>query len=418
MLELSTLSENVKSIYRDGVLKQVDTPQSLVIIESDSEYSYEILFFSKQDVGDLTEGLYQVKPFSDPITAWRIENPHGSPDRINEILVTELRTGSKKRYEYRYSEQENTWSLASGSGLKLETRKEYIDGDGNRVERTTIAGIDGIPVSVVEKVYREFAWGEELISQISDPDGDRLTTTYRYNESEGNGYSKVACRINPDGYWTRYEYDGEGRRIKTITPWLDASLTAGETDSQVTVYDYSPLPGDGGNEKDFHKARTVTTLTRGIVTSRTFKHYSYNGLDERVEISEKCLEQDCNYGDPRNLRTINTFYAKSDKPESGKLKSYLVPDGTLKTYLYETGVFTPSPDPGKAAFIPGEGTAIRRTIVNGTSSSPHGIPSRTTKETSITDWLGNQVMQEQLLKQQRDTSELTGHTIPTTNLAE
>ena len=47
------MSENVKSIYRDGVLKQVDTPQSLVIIESDSEYSYEILFFKKEDGDDL-----------------------------------------------------------------------------------------------------------------------------------------------------------------------------------------------------------------------------------------------------------------------------------------------------------------------------------------------------------------------------
>ena len=398
LLQVSTFSETVQPIYLDGILKQVDTPQSLVIIEPDSDYSYEILFFSKQDVGELEDGLYRVKPFAEPFAIWRLENPHSAPDQINDILVTEFRGGAEKRYEYKYSESENTWSLASGNGLRLKSRRKYTNADGNRVERTIVSGGDGIPVSVTEQVFHDFEWGEELISEIIDPDGDKLTTTYSYYENKGNGFSKKASRIDSNGSWTRYEYDDEGRTIKVITPWMDAPFDAEENDAKVIVKDYTSLPGDAGDKKDFFKPRTESTYINGTLTSKTFFNYQYNENNERIEVAERCRYQDCSFGDPDNLRTTSVFYEKSDGPESKKLKSLQNPDGTVRSYLYEAGVFSSSPDPEKAEFTPGEGTALRKTTINGTLKHPHGIAYHSTKETSITDWLGNNVMQEQFVK--------------------
>jgi RHS repeat-associated protein len=397
-LDISTLSELVSPIYVDGTLRQIDTPQTLVVVEPDTALAYEILFFHRRDVTENDDGLYEVKPFAEPISAWRIENAGGSADTIDEILVTEFRSGAEKRYIYTYTPEDHTWSLLSGNGLKRETRSEYEDAAGNRVERTTIAGSDDIPVSVVERTYRTFPWGEELISEIQDPNGIRLTTEYRYNETGGDGYSKPALRLDPDGSWTRYAYDASGRRLKTVTPWLDAPSTAREDEARVVLNDYTPLPGDSDLDRDRQRPRTVTTLITGIIAAKEFLHISVNGAGERVEISERCTRQDCVYRDEDNLRTIRTYYPEDDTIAAAKLKSRRSPDGTHTLYSYERGTFTPSPDPAKAVFTPGEGTGVRTTVINATVEHPDGIPFRTTKETAITDWLGNEVMQERFVR--------------------
>ncbi len=314
------------------------------------------------------------------------------------MLVTEFRLGAERRYEYSYREESNSWHLASGNGLRTEKRNEYFNERGDRIERIILSDDSNKIAAVKEKIYRTFDWGEELIEETTDPDGDHLTTTYDYNTGTGPGYSKRAGQIAPDGSWVRYQYDNEGRILKTITPFLDATVTSNDALTKVKINSYRLLPGDSGLEGDRSRPRTVTTEINGIITAKTFHHFSYNGDAERLEIFEQCTTQDCQFGDDSNLRTVTTYFPKSSGPESQKLKSQLTPDGQLTTYLYESGNFSSSPDPQRAVFTAGKGSALRVSKIHGTAKSPDGIALQTMKETSIADAHGNEVMQETYIK--------------------
>ncbi len=396
-LELSSLSDEVITLYQDGVIRQIITPQSFVIVEPSTAAAYEILFYDTEDQGDLVDGFYTLKPYAEPLSAWRIENPDSANQTFENVHVTEFRLGSERTYQYSYEEDNNIWRLVSGNGLKEESRHTSINADGNRVERTLISGRDGSVVSAVEKIFHTFDWGEELVEQISDPEGDRLTTKYTYLE-DGPGAGKLALRIEPDGSWTRYEYDNEGRIVRTVTPFLDAAPDAGDAAAKVVINSYEPLPGDAGDEADRRRPRIVTTLINNTVTVRSFHFYGYDGEKNRLEIVEQCTTQDCAFGDGTGLRTVTAYYPKSSGPESRKIRSQLTPDGRLTRYEYEAGNFTPSPDPEKGVFSAGDGRAIRVSKLFGTESFPDGITYQTKKETTITDGFGNEVLQETYIK--------------------
>jgi YD repeat-containing protein len=71
------------------------------------------------------------------------------------------------------------------------------------------------------------------------------------------------------------------------------------------------------------------------------------------------------------------------------------PDGRKDTYSYEKGVYTSNPNPDLNQFTPdANGTAERVTVVHGTTMSPNGIAYKTTKEVTVRDQYGNQVLQE------------------------
>ena len=241
-LEISTVSGGVTTLKHQGVIRQIITPQSFVIVEPSSQAAYEILFYRIKDRGDLADGFYQLKPNAEPVSAWRIENPDSTNRMFKKVLVTEFRLGAERRYEYTYLEEDSTWLLSSGNGLKIETRQEYVNGEGNRVERTLISGSDNQAVSVTEKIFYGFEWGEELIGEISDPDGDRLTTEYTYYQ-DGPGKGRLRQRINPDGSWIRYEYDGAGRIIKTITPYLDTRPDGDDSRAKMVISSFPIAAG-------------------------------------------------------------------------------------------------------------------------------------------------------------------------------
>ena len=399
-LELSTLSKNVKAIYREKQLRQLITPQSFIHIAQLSPFDYQIFYYHLSDQGPMEDGLYRVDPMAIPIAVWQIQNPNESLDNVNNLLITEMRGNGENIYEYSYDEQEKTWQLSSGDGLRLESRKEYIDADNSRVVRTTISGQDGRPVSVTEKVFHEFAWGEESIREITDPDGARLTTITNYSKEKDPGYSKVRSRIQPDGSWLRYHYDKEGRVVKKASSCLDADIDSPDDQVRLVVNDYNPVDRSDSNlKRDRHRPRVVTEKIKGIVVSKTFHLFKTAANGERTTITEQCATQDSSYGDPDNLRSISTTHPVGIKgPEAGKEKSSLSSSKQLTSYFYERGTFEPSMEPGKSVFTPGKGKAIKKTVVQGTEKHPKGIPSQTTKTTSITDWLGNEVMDETFVK--------------------
>ncbi|WP_339132902.1 MAG: hypothetical protein WGN25_11385 [Candidatus Electrothrix sp. GW3-4] len=82
--------------------------------------------------------------------------------------------------------------------------------------------------SVIERTYKEFPWGEELLNQADDSDGDNLVTSFTYYEDSNNpgSYSKLKSVENPDGSWEYYEYDSQGRIAAQYSSWLDLGISA------------------------------------------------------------------------------------------------------------------------------------------------------------------------------------------------
>ncbi len=399
-LELSTLSKNVKAIYRDQQLRQIITPQSFINIEKRSPFDYQIFYYHRSDQGPMENGFYKVDPTATPIAVWQIQNPNESLDNVTTLLITEMRGNGENIYEYNYDEEEKTWQLSSGDGLRLESRKEFINADNNRVVRTAISGPDKMEVSLNEKIFHKFAWSEEIIQEINDPDGARLTTISNYYENKGPGYSRIRSRIKTNDSWVRYSYDKKNRIIKKAGSYLDADINSPDNQVRLIINDYNPVHhSDSKLERDSRRPRMVIEMIKGIMVSKTFHLYKTAANGERTTITEQCATQNCNYGDPDNLHSITITHPTGIKgPEAGKIKSKLSPTKQLSSYFYERGTFKPSPEPAKSIFIPGKGKAIRKTVVQGTKQLPKGIPFQTTKSTSITDWLGNEVMDETFVK--------------------
>src|SRR6185312_11772984 len=93
----------------------------------------------------------------------------------------ELREGGavQKNHDYAWDEASGSWSLDEGEGLRRESRLSQQVGD-KRVERTTVSDGTGAVASIVDKTYEQFAWGEEIVKEVRDPDGAALTTNTGY----------------------------------------------------------------------------------------------------------------------------------------------------------------------------------------------------------------------------------------------
>lgn len=394
---INSSSDQVTPVYRDGLLEQIITPQAIVNFIRYSRLKYEVHFYDFRFRGKkLEDGTYSLDPAAVPMAVWRIENPDATGETINQLSVTEIRDGKKREFFYTYEASENSWSLVSGNGLRIEAKSETTDEAGDKVVRTTVAGADGNPVRVEETAYREFAFGEQRVRETIDPAGADLTTEYRYQTSSGPGYGKLAARIDPDGGWVRYAYDDEGRITREVRPFLDTPIDSPDHQAAVVVKDYSPVDKrDRDAEQDRHRPRRVIKTINGIETARTYYAYIRDKDGARTEIIERCTRQGRPYGHSTNLKAVARYYSrKGEGPRAGKIQSRLSEGGRLSSYQYENGQFQLSPDPAKCFFIPGKGKAARTTVTYGTEKHPEGIPYRTTRETTITDGMGLEKMQE------------------------
>ncbi len=402
-LVVNSSSEQVKALYREDVLEQIITPQAIVTFARYSPMKYEVYFYDIAHRGSkMEDGLYSIDPTALPLAVWRIENPDQSGASHDQLTVTEMRGGEKRAFYYSYDASENNWALVSGNGLKIEAKSETTNDAGERVVRTVIAGADGVPVRVEETVYRTFAFGEKRIRETIDPDNAKLTTQYRYRTDPGAGYGKLTARIDLDGGWVRYAYDADGRKVREVRPFLDAGIDAPESQTIVITTSYLPVDkADSRAKRDAHRPRLVIETTAGIETERTYYVYRREKDGSRREITERCTVQGAAYGHPTNLRRVDTYFShKGDGPAAGKIKSRLSEDGRLTTYTYEKGQFQLAPDPGRSRFIPGEGKALRTTLTHGTTAHPEGIAFQTTRETTITDWMGREKMQARFVRTQ------------------
>jgi YD repeat-containing protein len=356
---------------------------------------YEIRFYRPNELGSLSNGYYNPCYSSVPFVKWTIENPDASPTVYNRLRVTEERDGNIKINDYEWNQSENTWSLSKGNGLQVKTKKEEII-NGNRVVTETIK--DSLDHIASKTTWHTYPWGAEIIEEVIDPDNAALTTTMTYYDVTGeNGYGSIKSQSNPDGSWTRYEYDSAGRKLTEISTWLDSPVGTAAGSARVISYDYTPQDSSDSNmAEDIRRPRRVTETIEGIVVSKTYYVYIVDSITgERTEIVERAKNPSSGYGDTGNERQITVTYEYGNAtPESGKTKSITYPDGKKDSYTYEKGGYTPGANSTPGTFTAGIGEYVRETITHGTTANPEGIANKTTRDIVIINPVGLELLKE------------------------
>jgi RHS repeat-associated protein len=393
-------NSSMEIIESNDVMRQIRTVQTFVDIVTMDEHSYELRYYEPAAAGSFVDGLYQVS--GSPFVVWRIENPDQSTSVYNRVWISEIKEGVTNTSKFVWDDIQQGWTLNKGDGLKIETRTSAWDIAGvNRTEFYEVEDETGhVAVSEINE-YHTFTWGERLMESIRDPDGVALTTQYSYyNDPGATGcYQNVERVVNPDGSFVWYEYDAQSRVTMTARPWNDSASQSCTTavefvaNCQVTSNSYMPVDVNDDGSIWPRNPRSVTETVTGQIVAKTFCSYTPGTGGEIIEVREKGIRPDAEYGDSDNLRTRSVYYADNGAPWALSPKRIEQPDGQVQSDSYEYGTYSGGPtSPG--TFLVGAGDYIRRTTVHGTVSSEQGIAYKTTKEIAVSSPDGAEVLSE------------------------
>lgn len=235
-------AKGVEVVYiNTDEIRQVLTSQGLFNVTPLSVgQGFEVSIYKRTDVGakNATTGIYALNSGATPSTVWKIDNPDSSGS--TRLRIAQTVGNTDEIYIYQYSSSTGDWALDK-AGISKEDLTESVSGTDRTVTRVVRDGVTNDLVSKTTSVYRTYAWGEEQISEIVDPDGAALTTTWAYydnSSTDGGAYMRLKSESSANGGWSRYYYDSEGRLTKTVSPWLD-SLSATTSDSSHRVQEYT-----------------------------------------------------------------------------------------------------------------------------------------------------------------------------------
>jgi len=307
--------------------RQIKTPQVLSDFVVLSDLKYEIRFYSPDAIGTKVSGLYQVT--GTPFTVWTIENPDTTGATNDRVLVTEAPAGATPYLaEYQYIQAVNDWELVTGGGLKKESRSQTVDAaTGDIIYAYTITDQNDAIVSYLTQQEHEFPWGTEIVKETDGVGAEMQTTVHTFYEdvvNDGDNYGKLKLTTNYDGSWVRYEYNAEGKVIKTVTPYLNSPSTASDDQCRVTETTYnSTFP------EEMHVEKVL-----GVEVAR-----SYSGEiiqdDYKESHSITCTVTGATYDDPTNQVSITRSINDSSSPFDGRTLRFVNSDGTGTIYQYE-----------------------------------------------------------------------------------
>jgi YD repeat-containing protein len=229
------------------------------------------------------------------------------------------------------------WQLERAGGQLVEKKfTDPVTGGTDRIQQDANGNI----ISHRRTIRTDLGNGAYSIQSISDPNGAAKTDTTFYNAD-----NQITMRVGDDGSWTRYEYEyheeSQRNRILSITrPIGDAPTNAPPEDLLIIQNNYAPVDSSDDGTFMQHRPRTVTEITAGIPTAKTYYAYYENASGERVEITERAFSGSAAYGDASNQRTTSIYYPVDHaQPYSGEIKSVQRPDGSLTSYTYDKGEF-------------------------------------------------------------------------------
>ena len=388
----------------DGSLRQVKAPQGLADVVVINSSEYDIRYYQPADVGAKVGGVYTLT--GQPYVTWKIKNPDAAGTTKLHILKIEGGVTVDKT-EYLWDPMVDSWTLSTGwspstgNYARIETKVISYPTQFSRTETFVVKENDGQVISKKANTYRTFAWGEELVQEVLDPDSAALTTTYTYYEVPTESrYRKLKTITFPDGLWEKYDYDIYWNIFSIMRPWKDQSPeTATEANSHLTLYGASNTDGYFFLSDFARILFDIEERLGGVTVRKTrFPRSTASASPEPLvnEFEASYQSASNGFGVGFIQETITTRYHHSATQFlANRVSSILYPDGRKDTYSYEKGDYVPNADPSLSEFTPNaNGLAQRESVVHGTNAAPNGIAFKTTKETTVRDRYGNQVLRE------------------------
>ncbi|MEI6395741.1 MAG: hypothetical protein WCT12_32135, partial [Verrucomicrobiota bacterium] len=379
-------SSNVEVISLSDRLRQVNAPQALADIVTDSPFAYEIRFYLPVQVGATTNGVHQVS--GSPFVTWKIENPDASTNTYSRVRLSETRGSVVRVYDYIYTASPVSSKLDYPGGLREDECAVSITTNGAPVlfqsifgqgvlgytrTVTTTTRVPGGPDQFkVRRVYERFEWGEALVQQTLDPDTNPQTTTYVYYPDplagpHGHPLQKI---IRPDGSWQWFTYDYAGR-YNTVYSSLGNISPDGDNppdDARRSQYYYNPGSVPGSGDDGTLQPDTPRLIVENEKGHEISDHYTaFPSADVRIDVQSTAPNVTA-WSDPTSLFTTNRFYTNG--PNQNRVKSVVHPDRTLQTFDYAadaTGSYRTNmtasgqPDPNFSRVIDG---TTNLTVVN------------------------------------------------------
>jgi RHS repeat-associated protein len=360
----------------NGVIRQLVTPQSLVdVVSTTNQFKYDVKFYHLSDLGEMNEdGFYE--PTGSPHTVVTLENPNATSTNISQFKVTRVFGSQSNIWDFSCAETNGVRSttLITESGLRTEIRSSELDFP-DRTETFTVKNGSGTVVSKEKSSYYTFAWGEELVEKIVDPDGAALTNSWDYYTSSTNGgYQQVQQAVYPAGNWEKFEYDSAGRESKRIVSYANESTSASENDCRVYTTSYAAT-------------NALVTRIEKLLGQEISRRYTFYQPGEQRDIL--AYTNGAAWNDANNLVTTTKYYIGTEF--SGEVASIENPDGTMSFYSYSqsgdektTTIRSGQPNGGKTDIVDGTERVMVESFGRVTSDTTTCVPT-----TGLTDTMLN-----------------------------
>lgn len=250
-----TPSGNVSTPF---TLRQIRSPEGFIDIVPLNRWEYEIRFYhsgesvvsrSKLENGEslkLLRGVSQPQRVSlynvtgEPFAIWRFRNPN--PPAMDTLQITRINKGVAETTEFHYVSATDTWTMTNNEEKVVALKTSEINSD-DPCERTEILVKRDHDVVIYKRtrVFRGFAWGQEIVKEIEEENGEVKTTSYTFYQdpAERNRYRQVESVTNPDGSWERYDYEQKDS-FSPVIRRIVASSATGTSRTGLRYYELSP----------------------------------------------------------------------------------------------------------------------------------------------------------------------------------
>ncbi|MCH8540672.1 MAG: hypothetical protein LAT58_07870, partial [Opitutales bacterium] len=312
---------------------QILSGDRLTSIDILNEYAYQIAYHSISSIGNLNaNGYYDVNP-TDAYSLITIEDPDqlSEPNRLR--ITTEGDNAGVIEYSVDNSDPLGSiWAMAKGTGNEqvVHTVQNYIEHDENdeplyEYEIRKIFDSSDNLVSERETKSKYFTFGLRKIKDTRSGLGiadDEITEWFYYDDFHADHYQFGLLRkkIEPNGYWERYEYDRRHRIRKITKQYNGSSPESSEDENWVVLQEID----------DTLNIRTTTEYVMGDEISRRWQIRESEGMVRDIV----AVKAGVYWNDSENVMETVT-YRSSEPWFTGRPTRRIHPNGTIETWNYE-----------------------------------------------------------------------------------
>jgi len=346
LIDYAEFCPGIEALSDSIGLRQVLTPGTLVNLwDLSSGTGFQIDFYPASAASPTTtNGFYTFS--GSPYISYQITAATSGTNKT--FTITRLGSTPNLPTSLLATTDTNSNQVNYPGNLRVVTDSGSNNQNNTWVDTITTTGGNGHTSSVIAKTYENFPWGQQLIKEVDDPNGNAYTTTYAYNQgvpTEG-GYGQLASVTYPDGSWVAYSYYDStndtnsngtpiaqfGELMTEFHPWQNGvtnPANATLSNCRAVTYTYA----QDWNGKYTLEASRVETINGGTVASRS----TANNLNLTANNLELWTRVVSDSSDSSHVLTTTTKAYMPSQPSTytvfeGQPYSTQHPDGTMESY--------------------------------------------------------------------------------------